>query len=144
MLGPYVQSAPMAGALKLSPTHGMDSQMSYGQNGYFTGQHPSPYAAMFRRDVSSFHVDAAAAHHAAATGSHTMFSTGLHSAGPDPFTSLHDPMQAGRLAQMRIVQDRRSRRGSFLSHERLAQVSKVAVCNHRLHPPAVSTQLLGW
>jgi len=100
MLGPYVQSGPMAGALKLSPTHGMESQMSsYGQNGYFTGQHPShAYAAMFRRDVSSFHVDAA--HHAAAAGSHSMFSTGLHSAGPDPFTGLHDPMQAGRLAGM--------------------------------------------
>jgi len=91
MLGPYVQTAPAAGALKLSPSHGADGQMAaYGQNGYFAGQHPGhAYAArdfLFRRDVSSFHVDAAAAHHAAFA--------------PDPYAVLHDPVQAGRLAGM--------------------------------------------
>jgi hypothetical protein len=103
MLGPYVQSGTvpaMAGALKLSPSHAMDTAasaaaaaaVSYGQNGYLTGQSHYARDLFLRRDYAS---EAAAAHanHAA------MFTTGLH-AGGDPFSTLHDPMQNARLAGM--------------------------------------------
>ena len=103
MLGPYVQSGPMASALKLSPTHhgssgtgssvgsvgDINSSSSQSaaaaaayQNGYL-GQHGNAYARDFflrgaARDMSSFHDFSAAA------------ATGLHST--DPFSGLHDPM----------------------------------------------------
>ena len=96
MLGPYVQSGPMASALKLSPTHSMEtsqpssySSAAAAQNGYAlsaaAGQSHYARDLFLRRDYE---------HAAAASAGHSMFSTGLHAASSDPFSGLHDPMQA--------------------------------------------------
>ena len=129
MLGTYVQGATAATttaapALKLSPTHSMESSQSsssaaaavsaaasasasataaavtsYSQNGYLTGQSPYTRDLFLRRD----HVAAEAAY-----ASHSMFSAtaaaGLHGAAAagDPFGTLHDPMQ-GMAAGARLA-----------------------------------------
>lgn len=95
MLTPYMQSGPVASALKLSPTHSMEAaQGGYSQNGYLTGQSPYTRDLFLRRDYA-----AEAAH-----AGHSVFSTGLHAAASgDPFSGLHDPMQGmtgARLAGM--------------------------------------------
>ena len=97
-----MQSGPMASALKLSPTHSMDSQSAaataavstYSQNGYLSGQSPYTRDLFLRRDYMTT---------AEAAAGHTMFSSGFHSAASDPFSGLHDPMQGmtgARLAGM--------------------------------------------